>query len=217
MYSWLLHAVCNLLNNVLLTGRPTANLVSVCRTLNHKHIEVLGFTQKQIEEYAQSVFISEPSLLEDFLKYLFLNPSINSMMYIPLYSAIVIEIYQENRTAGRPIPQTMTQLYTELTLTLIRRYMSELGKDPEDLDCDSLEGLPDNLKSQLLSLAKLAFEGALKQEVIFYRLPKDCSQPLGLMNGSRTRRSPRISYNFLHLTLQEFLSAFYISHAAFSQ
>jgi len=37
---------------VLLTGRPTANLVSVCRTLNHKHIEVLGFTQKQIDEYA---------------------------------------------------------------------------------------------------------------------------------------------------------------------
>lgn len=134
---------------VLLTGRPTANLVSVCRTLNHKHIEVLGFTQEQIEEYAQSVFISDPSLLEDFLKYLSLNPSINSMMYIPLYRAIVIEIYQENRTAGRPIPQTMTQLYTELTLTLIRGYMSELGKDPEDLDCDSLEDLPDNLKSQL--------------------------------------------------------------------
>jgi len=141
------------------------------------------------------------------------------MMYIPLYSAIVIEIYQENRTAGRPIPQTMTQLYTELTLTLIRRYMSELGKDPEDLDCDSLEDLPDNLKSQLLSLAKLAFEGALKKEVNFYRcrLPKDCRQPLGLMNGSRTRRSPRISYNFLHLTLQEFLSAFYISQLSASE
>jgi len=196
---------------VLLTGRPAANLLSVCRTLNHKHIEVLGFTQKQIEEYAQSVFVSDPSLLEDFLKYLSLNPSINSMMYIPLYSAIVIEIYQQNRTADRPIPQTMTQLYTELTLTLLRRYMSELGEDPEDLDCDSLEDLPDSLKSQLLSLAKLAFEGTVEQEVIFYRLPKDCSRPLGLMNGSRIRHSPRISYNFLHLTLQEFLSALYIS------
>lgn len=193
---------------VLLTGRPTDNLLSVCRALSHKYIEILGFTRKQIEEYAQSVFISDPSLLEDFLKYLSLNPSINSMMYIPLYSAIVIEIYQQNRKAGKPIPQTMTQLYTELTLTLIRRYMSELGKD---LDCGSLEDLPNSLKSQLRSLAKLAFESTVKQEVIFYRLPEDCSQPLGLMNGSRTKRSPMISYNFLHLTLQEFLSALYIS------
>ena len=202
---------------VLLTSRPTANLLSVCRTLNHRHIEVLGFTQKQFEEYAKSVFVSDPSLLEDFLKYVSLTPGINGMMYIPLCSAIVIEIYQENKTAGRPIPQTMTQLYTELTLTLIRRYMSEQGHDPEDLDCEQLQDLPQNLNSQLLSLAKLAFEGTVEQDVIFSSLPKDCSQPLGLMNASCTKHTLKISYNFLHLTLQEFLCALHISQLKFSK
>ena len=203
---------------VLVTSRPSArvDLLSVCKPRVHKHIEVLGFTQKLIKQYAKSIFASHPSLLADFLKYISTNPAIRSMMYIPLNSAIVVEIYRENRTVGRPIPQTMTQLYNELTLTLLARYMSEKGE--QSVLPEKLEALPRNLYRQLLSLATLAFEGIVKQVVIFDRLPDGCS-PLGLMNASAEIyvRGRRVNYNFLHLTLQEFLSAFYVSRLSASQ
>ncbi len=82
-----------------------------------KHIEVLGFTSKQIYQYATSKFGSNTSLLADFDKYILTNPAIKSMTYIPVNTAIVVEIYRENRAEGGVIPRTMTQLYTELTLT----------------------------------------------------------------------------------------------------
>ena len=203
---------------VLVTSRPSAraDLLSVCRPQVHKHIEILGFTHELIEKYGSSIFASDTSLLADFLKYISTNPAVRSMMYIPLNSAIVVEIYRENRTVGRPIPQTMTQLYNELTLTLLGRYLSEKGEQP--VLPEKLEDLPRNLYLQLLSLARLAFEGIVKQEVIFDRLPDGCS-PLGLMNVSVELyvRGRSVNYNFLHLTLQEFLSAFYVSQLPASE
>ena len=168
---------------VLVTSRPSAraDLLLVCRPQVHKHIEILGFTHELIEQYASSIFASRPPVLADFLKYISTNPAIRSMMYIPLNSAIVVEIYQENRTVGRSIPQTMTQLYNELALTLLGRYLSEKGEHP--VLPEKLEDLPRNLYLQLVGLARLAFEGSMKQEVIFDRLPDGCS-PLGLMNAS---------------------------------
>ena len=214
----IIQGVCLPKATVLVTSRPSAraDLLLVCRPRVHKHIETLGFTHELIEQYAISIFGSDPSLLADFLKYISTNPAIRSMMYIPLNSATVVEIYRENRTVGRPIPQTMTQLYNELTLTLLGRYLSEKGEHP--VLPEKLEDLPRNLYRQLLSLAKLAFEGIMKQEVIFHRLPDGCS-PLGLMNASAELyvRGRRVNYNFLHLTLQEFLSAFYVSQLSASE
>ena len=208
----IIQGVCLPKATVLVTSRPSAraDLLAVCRPRVHKHIEILGFSHELIEQYAISIFASHPPVLADFLKYISANPAIRSMMYIPLNSAIVVEIYRENRTVGMPIPLTMTQLYNELTLTLLQRYLSEKGEHP--VLPEKLEDLPRNLYLQLLSLAKLAFEGIVKQEVIFHRLPDGCS-PLGLMNASAELyvRGRSVNYNFLHLTLQEFLTAFYIS------
>ena len=208
----IIQEVCLPKATVLVTSRPSArvDLLAVCTPRVFKHIEILGFTDELIEQYATSIFASDPPLLADFLKCISCNLAIRSMMYSPLNSVIVVQIYQENRTVGRPIPQTMTQLYNELTFALLQRYLSERGEHP--VLPEKLEHLPQNLYHQLLSLAKLAFEGTVNQEVIFDRLPHGCS-PLGLMNASAElyvrRRS--INYNFLHLTLQEFLTAFYIS------
>ncbi len=201
---------------VLVTSRPSAraDLLSLCQP--HKHVEVLGFTHKLIKQYASDVFGSNPSLLADFLKYITTNPSVKTMMYIPLNSAIVVDIYHENRRVGRPIPQTMTQLYSELILTLMSRHLNEKG----DQSTQSLPAKLDRLHKehrdvyrQLLSLAKLAYEGTLSQEVIFENLPAGCST-LGLMTTSQQlyrRRSVAANYSFFHLTVQEFLSAFYVS------
>ena len=112
---------------VLVTSRPsaTADLHYSCKSKIHKHIEILGCTHERIQEYAESMLSDQPDVLQDFLKCISNNPAIHGMMYMPLNSAIVLEIYKANRTTGKPVPCTMTQLYTELCLVLLRKYLFE--------------------------------------------------------------------------------------------
>ncbi len=200
---------------VLVTSRPSArvDLLSLCTP--DKHVEVIGFTRELIEQYASTIFGPGTTLLADFQRYVSTNPSIKWMMYIPLNCAIVVEIYKENRKEGRPIPQTMTQLYSELTLTRMRRHLRERGDhwDSMPRKLEDLSQTHAEVYSQLLSLAKVAFSGTLKQEVIFEELPTGCST-LGLMTASQqlyVSSKGTTSYNFFHLTVQEFLSAYHVS------
>ena len=109
--------------SVLVTSRPSAtrDLFRACRPHIQRHVETLGFTQESVKNYAYSVFSSEPEILEDFLIYISAarNPALNSLMYIPLNAAIMVEVYKNSRKKGCPIPKTMTQVYTQLCLTLV--------------------------------------------------------------------------------------------------
>ena len=71
---------------VLVTSRPSAtkDLFMVCRPQIQRHVEILGFTQECVKDYASSIFSSEPDVLEDFLTYISAskNPAINSLMYV---------------------------------------------------------------------------------------------------------------------------------------
>ena len=205
---------------VVVTSRPTAtaDLLFSCKTQIKKRIEILGFTHARIKQYAESMLSDNPGdtvRAKDFLRYISNNPAIHGMMYIPLNSAIVLAIYKENRTTDKPVPHTLTELYTELCLTLLRKYLTERG-DPlvkEVHDTVTFKDLPENLKDQLIKLGKLAFEGAKRGEITFKQLPEGCGD-LGFMNISTEfylGRKSVVSYSFLHLTLQEFLAAFYIS------
>ncbi len=205
---------------ILVTSRPSArdSLLSL-RPHPDKHIEVLGFTSVLVDQYANSVYGEDLKLLADFRAYVDTNPAIKSMMYVPLNSAIVVEIYREYRTEGRPIPQTMTQLYTELTLVRIRSYLRDQCKRPLDSLPVKLEDLPKKFRDQLSRLAKLAYNGCMNDEVIFERLPIGCTC-LGLMTASQEMyvgKKGAVNYNFFHLTHQEFLAACYISHLTLSE
>ncbi len=205
---------------ILVTSRPSArsSLLSL-HPCPDKHIEVLGFTSILVDQYARSVYGADSQLLADFRTYINTNPTIKSMMYIPLNSAIVVEIYQEYRTEGRPIPQTMTQLYTELTLIRIRSYIREHCKHPLDSLPLKLEDLSKDFRDHLFSLAELAFNGCKSKEVIFERLPVGCTS-LGLMTASQEMyvgKKGALNYNFFHYTHQEFLAAFHISHLTLAE
>ena len=201
---------------VLVTSRPSATAdlhFKVDKSKIDKHMEILGFTHDRIKQYAGSMLSDQPNVHEDFLKYISNNPAIHGMMYIPLNCAIVVEIYKANRTTSKPVPRTLTQLYTELCLVLLRKYLIEKCDPLVDKLSDDIENLPEDLKEQLIKLGKVAFEGALEKEIVFEKLPDGCDV-LGFMNMSTELymgRKSVVSYSFLHLTLQEFLGAFYVS------
>ena len=190
-------------STVLVTSRPsaTAQLLTSC---SPKHIEILGFTQESVKAYASSIF-SEPKDLKKFLESISAseNPAINSLMYVPLNAAIIVQIYLDCKSDAL-LPHTLTELYTLLCLTILNRDLK--------IRVDNFLDLPTDLYEKFLHLTKIAFEGILDEEVIFHTLPPGLVH-FGFLDAvSALYGGGRVSYNFLHLTLQEFFAAYHISH-----
>ena len=202
---------------VLITSRPWASefLHIKYKRLISQHIEILGFTKANIQSYLESTTANDPSLLADLKKYISCYPHINSLMYIPLNSAIVVEVYRNNRKEETLVPKTMTELYSSLVRSLLLRHLfdhPEHGKKRWRV-C-SFSDLPQDVYQQLCELGRIAYEGILDgQQVIFSDLPENF-ETLGLMQSATELyldEGAAVSYNFLHLTVQEYLAAFHLS------
>ena len=203
---------------VFITSRPWASefLHWGCKRHISQHIEILGFTKADIQSYLESTIPDDPSLLADLKKYISCYPHINSMMYIPLNSAIVVEVYRNSRKDDTLVPKTMTELYSSLVRSLLLRHLLDhpVHSKKRRWRVRSFNDLPQDVHQQLCELGRIAYEGIFHdQQVIFSDLPEDF-ETLGLMQCAPelyADEGAAVSYNFLHLTVQEYLAAFHLS------
>ncbi len=70
----------------LVTSRPSALHHKIVFPKDHRHVEILGFTDEHKVEFADIAFKSKPDVSEHFKTFVFSNPIINSM-YIPVNCA----------------------------------------------------------------------------------------------------------------------------------
>ena len=205
---------------IIVTSRPSvsAELWSLCQHNIDRHLEVIGFTREDIKQFAESVFSGD--ILAGFLSYITSIPPIHSMMYIPLNAVIVALVYQDSYDTNTPFPTTMTQLFDALALALIRRHLVSTHRVaseycmPPSLQCtEDINKLPPLVGQQLLQLAKVAFESLCKKRFIYTDLGENFEH-LGTMKKTTSvnvSTGPGCSYSFLHLTLQEYLTAVHIA------
>ena len=194
---------------VVVTSRPMATPSLPPRFIQDldQHIAIVGFDKDSIHTYIRSACGDNRNLSEDFHTYVSSRPFIFSVMYNPLHCTIVTELYiqyWQNEQKGFA-PNTLTELYTHLVLNLIR----------QNSGCNvwHLSDLPAHVNNSLMQLAELAASGLKEEKYVFSNVPHDT---LGLMVLVRQihdipadGQSP--AYMFLHLTLQEYLSALYWS------
>ena len=202
----------------LVTSRPSAlHHKEECFPQEYRHIEILGFTSDESKvKYAELAFRSEPEVLAGFKNFVFSNPIIKSLMYIPVNCAIISQVYKDIRRSRKLMPKTMTQLYSTLIPVLVKRYMIEKG------EWDSHHGIPSNLedfpKDIVLSLkrvSELAYNGLIKDiQLVFTESDVgEGFQHLGLLSETKEMYvcDGAVSfYSFLHLSIQEFLAAWYV-------
>ena len=230
----LLHAT------IMITSRPWAT-GALLHKFKHRiflHVEILGFTEENITKYVTSVCTGEVKKtasttdksvegpdevseeakknIDDVMEYIGKYPQIKACMYIPLNAAIVVSIYRESMKSKWILPTTLTGLYYALTRILLRRHLCGHAKY-QKYRVESFEDLPEEVYSQLLVVSKKAYDGVCKKggkkiQLIFSDIPDDF-ETLGLMQSVSQlfMDGQKTSYNFLHLTFQEFLAAFLIS------
>ena len=209
--------------SVIVTSRPVASEMiqkSHCLT---RHVEVLGFTEQQIQHCITSSYL-DAKQAQTLIQMLQERQDLISLCYIPLNCAIMIFIYKYQSFT---LPDTITQLYEMFLVNVLKRHADKydaiLGKRVRNLD-----RLPDSLQACLTALSKLAFTSLENDQSTFYveeieaelsELPSIApdgdlpSKLLGLMNvfQSTTGAGIEESYQFLHRTIQEFLAAKYVS------
>ena len=211
------------LATVLVTSRPwaTKDLHEQHACHIYQHIEVLGFTKKQIKEYINKN-IGEEKIRSGLNSYLEKHPQIRSGMYIPLNSAIVVAVYKESIENDRQtLPNTITELYSCCIEILIRRHLNRntglQGGNEINLPTINLR-VSSDVHRHFVDLCQLAFSGiveATEVKLIFNEseLPEHFNN-LGFMDSVTdlyVTGETVSSHNFLHLTFQEFFAAVHIS------
>ena len=225
---------------VMVTSRPwaTETLVKNYSHCIFQHIEILGFTRKQIVSHIRSVLPGDEA--KNLEAYMSIHPQIRGCMYIPLNTVIVLSVFKERQAS---MPTTLTELYTAVVQTLLVRYLQYLYQDRPDLEKSSKSSIhedlfkdlsvPHTVKRNFLQLCQLAYKGIKGRtdrpqvqqsnviigsdpvQLIFEEsdLPEDFDN-LGFMDSVTELYATRgavSSYNFLHLTFQEFFAAIHIS------
>ena len=95
---------------VMVTSRPwaTNNLIETYKHCISQHIEIVGFTQNNVDDYITQAFPEETERFT-FQQYLKRYPYIRSVMYIPLNCVIVVEVFCQSGSI-EDAPKTLTQV-----------------------------------------------------------------------------------------------------------
>ena len=200
---------------ILVTSRPsaTAQLWKKWKERISKHVEITGFTEDNIMEYAASILGQQE--LSKFNTYVSTAHSIKQMMYIPLHSGIVIELYRMYKDSDKSLPTSKTALYMQLVHTILARHLTKHPTYKNDeIDIDNFTDLPDDICPLFRDLTELAYENVTRQQLIIKAKDKPI-QHLGLMHEVvqqlPNKHKSQHTYTFLHLSIQEYLGAIHMS------
>ncbi len=198
---------------VIVASRPVATekLKTMCKT----RIEVVGFSKDQIYSYVSTYPFNDcsPCMACKMTQFLDQHPNVLHMCYLPVHAAMICFLF--NILEGN-LPHRETQIYEKFTIATILKHKARKG---EDLQLKSLEDLSGDEKELFHSICKLAFDMLINSQLVISKSDARVSlcpdSVLGLLTVERTSLyyGKEDLFNFSHLTLQEFLAAFYIREA----
>ena len=182
-------------------------------------VDVLGFTETEREQYIKQALPNQPQEIKELTQYLYQRPSVDSLCFIPFNMVILLYLYK----LGIPLPNNTTELYHDFILSTINRHLSKLGNSLPDNITD-LTDLPEPYNRIIQQLSKLSLEALNNNKLIFtlHEITTACpdiAATPGAINGFGLlqavqhfgRYAKKTTFNFIHFTVQEYLSALYIS------
>ena len=199
-------------SSVIVTSRPISS--GDLHPVVSSRIEVLGFTPEEQRQYFTECVKGDSQALGALLQKIKENPVVQSICYLPLNAAFVVHTFKYK---GQSLPSTVYEIYLSVITSIVSRHFSREGKG-HDLPGE-LASLADLSRSRVAGkdfqrLCEMAHRGVMQNKVTFTssEFPDGCST-LSLLQGieSFLEGGKSVFYNFLHLIIQEIMSAYHIA------
>ncbi|ROL54823.1 NLR family CARD domain-containing protein 3 [Anabarilius grahami] len=199
---------------IWITSRPAA-----ANQIHSKYInrltEIQGFNEPQKEEYFRRR-INDEHQASRIISHIRRARSLHIMCHIPVFcwisSTVLQKLLIEDLSAE--IPQTLTEMYIHFLLI-------QINMRNQKYEERHLEKLLQSNREVIVKLAEVAFKQLMKGNVMFYEEDlresgidvTDASVYSGICTEIFKEESvihQRKVYSFIHLSVQEFLAAFYL-------
>ncbi|XP_041958764.1 NACHT, LRR and PYD domains-containing protein 12-like [Alosa sapidissima] len=202
---------------IWITSRPAAiHKVSNWTQTTHRLTEIQGFSDPQKEEYFRKK-IHNDNLADRVISHIKTSRSLHIMCHIPVFcwiSATVLSFPEILDTAHENIPTSLTTMYTRFLLYQMQK------KNEKYYGKHNTVPLSETDMKIILKLGKLAFANLEEQNLVFsesdlrkYEIDvTDVSVHSGVFTEVVKEEDPMFRdkwYSFVHLTIQEYLAAFY--------
>ena len=206
-------------SSLIITSRPIAS--GELQRYASSRVEIVGFTSAEVKKYfiecirdSEQELKGESETVQKFQDHLRERPVIEASCYLPLNAAIIVHLFL---SLSHTLPHTLHEVFLSLVCCCITRHLTkEAENSPEIL---SLDDLPPDVLKLFNNICTLAYHGVMENKATFsvrdlrlFNLPTEFST-LSLIQGIQNLAAKHfnVSFNFLHLSIQELLAAFHIS------
>ena len=195
---------------VIVTSRPvvSGDLHKIVST----RIEILGFTPRELENYFCECLGGDFEAVRTLQDHIQENPEMAGICYLPLNASILAHLFKSR--LDKSLPTSQYGIFSLLVCTCISRHLRDRTLH-RNLTLETLDQLvhTEIIKEPFRFLCSLAYDGVMTDRITFSSLP-DNTNTLSILHGveSFVKYANKVrSYNFVHLSIQELLAAFYMT------
>ena len=193
-------------STVIVTSRPISS--GDLHQVVSSRVEILGFTADELHQFFTECLKGDTVAVKTLLERIEENPEVAGSCYLPLNATILVHLFKSDRNT---LPTTLYGIFSSLVFNCMQRHL-KLRTQYKDVSIETLDQLPEELKKPFSILCQLAYDGVMEGKIIFTSLPADVNT-LSLLQGMESfiGREKAVSHNFIHLSIQELLAAWYIA------
>ncbi|XP_030629299.1 NACHT, LRR and PYD domains-containing protein 3-like [Chanos chanos] len=190
---------------LLVTTRSTATdtLSKLLKKQPQRFTEIMGFSERGVEEYFQRFFKDDQLLRTQAYEHVKANETLFTACFIPVICWIICTVFRQRHKGGIETTsslETTTSIYVDYVSTML------------DHHC---QGLSQSVPSLLRSLGQLAERGMMEQQVLFNKkcvtniVSDPTSNPFLCKFLCKKKIRQETMFSFMHLSFQEFFTALY--------
>ena len=203
--------------SIVVSSRPHAS--THLRDNISCQVEILGFSEKDQQHFIEHSLKDQPHKISELKQYLKRHSTISNLCFIPFNMTILLFLYKDKEK--RPLPTNSTGLYNLFICLTICRHLHVKYKVTLDEEVEHLNKLPKPYSDIINQLSTFAFKALGNNQLVFTlaEIKKECPDIDKAINGFGLlqvveyagRMSKSLSFNFIHLSIQEFLAAHHVT------